>query len=151
MKHYSALMLVLFVLAGCGAPAPTPDAVASQVAVLEAAAATLTAKAPAPANTPPATSTPRPHAPAALGTLGVPILTAQPLLTAEIPYPKVPRISLEEAKGKLDSGQAVLIDVRSKESYDQAHAGGALSIPEEKMDARLSELPRDQLLILYCT
>ena len=149
MKRCAIAMLVLFTLAGCGGtPAPTPDAVATQVAVLTAAAATLTAQAPAPASTPPPTSTPQP---AALGTFSVPILTAQPLLTAEIPYPKVPRIPLEAAKEKLDEGQALLIDVRSKESYDQAHAAGALSIPEEQMDARLSELPRDKLLILYCT
>jgi len=93
----------------------------------------------------------QPEVGAAPGTISVPIITAQPLPTTDIPFPKVPRISLKESKVKLDKGQAVLIDVRSKESYDQAHAGGALSIPEEQIDARLSELPRDKLLILYCT
>jgi 3-mercaptopyruvate sulfurtransferase SseA len=77
--------------------------------------------------------------------------TAQPLPTQPIPNPLVPRISLDEAQTRLEQGQAVLIDVRSRESYDQAHAAGALSFPEEEVDARLGELPRDKDLILYCT
>lgn len=77
--------------------------------------------------------------------------TAQPLPTQPIPNPNVPRVSLEEAQARLEQGRAVLIDVRSRESYDQAHAAGALSFPEEEIDARLGELPRDKDLILYCT
>ncbi len=77
--------------------------------------------------------------------------TAQPLDTQPIPYPNVPRVSLQDTQDLLAQGQAVLVDVRSKASYDQAHAVGALSIPEEEIDARLSELPRDKTLILYCT
>jgi Rhodanese-like domain len=76
-------------------------------------------------------------------------LQAQP--TSSIPNPNVPRISLQEAQDKLRGDQAVLIDVRSKSSYDKAHAAGALSIPEEEIDARLAELPRDKEIILYCT
>jgi hypothetical protein len=82
-------------------------------------------------------------------TISVPVVTAQPLPTTTIPYPLVPRISLKDTQAKLDKGEAVLIDVRSKESYDQSHAAGALSIPETELDARLSELPRDRALILY--
>jgi hypothetical protein len=73
------------------------------------------------------------------------VATANPLSTQSIPYPDVPRISLQETQEKL----AVLIDVRSKESYDTAHAAGALSIPETEIDARLEELPRDIELVLY--
>lgn len=85
------------------------------------------------------------------GTISVPIITAQPRPTTDIPFPAVARMSVKETKEKMDKGQAVLIDVRTKESYDQSHAGGALSIPEEEIDARLGELPRDKLLVLYCT
>ncbi|MGD8462475.1 MAG: rhodanese-like domain-containing protein [Anaerolineae bacterium] len=74
---------------------------------------------------------------------------AQP--SSPVPYPDVQRISLEETKDKMESGQAVLVDVRSQSSYDNAHAAGAISIPEAEMDARLSELPSDKLVILYCT
>ncbi|MGQ9598660.1 MAG: rhodanese-like domain-containing protein [Anaerolineae bacterium] len=75
--------------------------------------------------------------------------TEAALPTRALPYPSVPRIPLQEALAKLQQGQAVLVDVRSRAAYDQAHAAGALSFPEEEMDARLDELPRDKEWILY--
>lgn len=75
--------------------------------------------------------------------------TAQPLATVAIPYPEVPRITLEETQERLDLGQAILVDVRSRDAYDRAHAAGALSIPEPEIESRLSELPTDELLVLY--
>ncbi len=77
--------------------------------------------------------------------------TAAALDTRSLPYPDVPRISLQETQEKLEQGQAILVDVRSKNSFDQAHAAGAISIPEEEVAARANELPRDKELILYCT
>jgi hypothetical protein len=77
--------------------------------------------------------------------------TAQALDTSSIPYPDVPRVSLQEAQDKLAQGQAVLVDVRSKTSYDKSHAEGAISIPEGEMGTRKNELPRDKEIILYCT
>jgi rhodanese-related sulfurtransferase len=75
--------------------------------------------------------------------------TAQALATGSIPFPDVPRIALQEAKDKLDGGQAVLVDVRSKQSYDRSHAAGAISIPETEIDARMDEFPADKELVLY--
>jgi len=83
--------------------------------------------------------------------ISVPVTTAQPQPTQGIPYPGVPRISLEETRRKLDSGEAILVDVRDKESYDSSHAQGALSLPETEVDKRLNEIPRDVDVILYCT
>jgi hypothetical protein len=77
--------------------------------------------------------------------------TAQGLDTQPIPYPNVPRISLADTQKELDNGQAILVDVRSKSSYDSGHAVGAISIPEEETNARLNEFPRDKDIILYCT
>jgi flagellar basal body-associated protein FliL len=77
--------------------------------------------------------------------------TALPQSTLPSPYPDVPRVTPEQAQQKLAQGQAVLVDVRNKVSYDSEHADGALSIPEAEIDARLSELPRDREIILYCT
>ena len=85
------------------------------------------------------------------GDVSTPGSTLQAQPTSSIPYPNVPRISVQEAQDKLGQGQAVLIDVRSKSSYDKAHAKGALSIPEQEIDARLNELPHDKEIILYCT
>ena len=68
-----------------------------------------------------------------------------------LPNPDVPRINLDETQAMLEQGQAILVDVRSRESFEKSHAAGALSIPEDEMGARLTELPRDQEIILYCT
>ena len=75
--------------------------------------------------------------------------TAPAGATSSIPYPSVPRISVQETVDKLESGQAVLVDVRSKSSYDTLHAEDALSIPEREIEGRLDELPHDVDLVLY--
>jgi hypothetical protein len=77
--------------------------------------------------------------------------TALPLNTGSLPYPDVPRIDVEESQTRMEQGQAILVDVRSTDSFDKSHAAGAISIPEEEMVARLDELPRDKDIILYCT
>jgi hypothetical protein len=77
--------------------------------------------------------------------------TALPLNTNSLPYPDVPRISVEETQNLLLQGQAILVDVRSTESFEKSHAAGAISIPEEEAGARMDELPRDREIILYCT
>lgn len=76
------------------------------------------------------------------------VATAQALDTRSIPYPAVPRTSLQEAIAKIDAGEAVLVDVRSRAAYEAAHAAGSVSMPEEEIEARLSELPDDRAWIL---
>lgn len=63
----------------------------------------------------------------------------------------VPRISIEEAKRKSDAGQALVVDVRIKDSYAYQHIKGAVNIPESDTEARLSEFPKDKDIILYCS
>jgi hypothetical protein len=95
------------------------------------------------------------QAPATTGTnqntLSVPVITAQPNPTTTVPYPAIERISVKQTKELLDNGKAVLIDTRSQASYDQSHAVGALSFPEETIDEQYTKLPKDTLLVLYCT
>ena len=80
-----------------------------------------------------------------------PVATAQPLGTQSQPFPGVARVSIQEANDMTQRGEALLVDVRSRASYDKAHAAGAVSFPEGEIDARRDELPRDTELILYCT
>ncbi len=66
---------------------------------------------------------------------------------------QVSRITVEEAKTALDSGQAILVDVRSAESYSQSRAAGAVSIPLENFESNIESLSLEkaQWIITYCT
>lgn len=68
-----------------------------------------------------------------------------------LPYPGVARVSAGDAHGAANAGQAVIVDVRDRESYDQAHIAGAISIPENELPARTGELPEDRQILTYCT
>jgi rhodanese-related sulfurtransferase len=70
---------------------------------------------------------------------------------AGLPYPDVPRISVNETKERLDSGIAIVIDVRSAQEYAEAHIPSALSIPLDELQSRYQELPPDAEIITYCT
>lgn len=86
-----------------------------------------------------------------LSGLSVPVVTTGPRPTQTIPFPDVPRISVEETADKMASGEALLVDVRSGDSYEKGHAAGAVSIPENEIDARVDEIPRDVDVVFYCT
>jgi len=74
-----------------------------------------------------------------------------PPATVENSYANVPRISLEELKQRLDAGaDLVVVDVRSKEEFDQGHIPGAVSIPYAEIEARYRELPGDKEIVTYC-
>jgi 3-mercaptopyruvate sulfurtransferase SseA len=67
------------------------------------------------------------------------------------PLAEAPRISPADAKKALDAGQAVLVDVRSLDAWQDEHAKGAVSIPVNELYARFGELPKDKQVIAYCT
>jgi predicted sulfurtransferase len=65
----------------------------------------------------------------------------------------VPRISVQDAKAALDSRQAVIVDVRSAQSYTASHVAGAVSIPLTNIESGVNNLSlqKDQWIITYCT
>lgn len=70
---------------------------------------------------------------------------------ADLTAKDVQRITPADAKSLLDDGTAVLYDARSAKAYNSKHAAGAISLPEDEVIARFSELPADKVLIFYCT
>ncbi len=62
-----------------------------------------------------------------------------------------PRVGLEEALQALENGDAVLLDVRSAESFQLKHVTGAVNIPENELPTRLAELNKNDWIIPYCT
>jgi len=67
------------------------------------------------------------------------------------PADMVPRINPSEAKEAYDQNSAVMIDVRSKQSYNQSHIPGAISIPLDEIPTRWGELNPGDWIITYCT
>lgn len=68
-----------------------------------------------------------------------------------IPYPKIERISAEDAKAAFDMGAALFVDVRGKGWYDMEHIPGALSMPEDDLYMRLHDLDSTAWIIPYCS
>jgi hypothetical protein len=56
---------------------------------------------------------------------------------------EVPRISVEELKERIDSGESIVIgDTRGQSSFELGHIAGAIIINDD--------LPLDQEIVLYC-
>ena len=68
-----------------------------------------------------------------------------------IPYPEVERVSVQDAKAALDAGTAVFVDTRGDDLYNTGHIPGAISIAENDMETRFTELNPNDWIITYCT
>jgi rhodanese-related sulfurtransferase len=56
-----------------------------------------------------------------------------------------------ELKDAVDKGAVVIVDTRYPESYEQEHIKGAINIMEANLDAHVSALPRDKMIVAYCS
>ena len=63
----------------------------------------------------------------------------------------VRRITVEEAREAVAQGRAIIVDVRGKDSYDSGHIKGARWIKLDDIGARAGQLPRNKMIITYCT
>ena len=85
---------------------------------------------------------------------GYPVATGTPATqVAYVPKPRPGSISIEEFT-KLASAtppNVLILDVRNQ---DEANAGmikGAVLIPDEELQARMAELPKDKRIIAHCS
>jgi rhodanese-related sulfurtransferase len=51
---------------------------------------------------------------------------------------------------RVKEGKVVVLDVRPVEEFLAGHIPGAVSIPLEEIEQKLSELPKDQEIVAYC-
>ncbi|HWT02956.1 MAG TPA: rhodanese-like domain-containing protein [Pyrinomonadaceae bacterium] len=78
--------------------------------------------------------------------------TPRPNPSAHVaPADGVKRITTVELRDALANGTAVVVDVRPAQSYQQSRIKGSISIPLEQVASRLSELPRDKMIVTYCS
>lgn len=102
----------------------------------------------------------------ALAVLGLGILTAcnsaevktaksssVPAAPTAVPPPAdgARRVTVTELKDLLDRNQAVVIDVRNEASFNVGHIRGAKLIPEAEVTNHIDELPKNKLIVTYCS
>ena len=61
------------------------------------------------------------------------------------------RITPAELKEEISRNDVVIIDVRSEAAYKQGHIKGARLIPANEILAHVDELPRDKMIVTYCS
>jgi rhodanese-related sulfurtransferase len=59
-------------------------------------------------------------------------------------------VCAEELLAKMCEGGVVVLDVRPEEEYRAGHIPGARSVPVEKLEAYLEELPPEREIVAYC-
>ncbi len=63
------------------------------------------------------------------------------------------KITAEEAKALMDTEVGyIILDVRTREEYDEGHIPGAILIPNTEIEARAEETltDKEQLILVYC-
>lgn len=63
----------------------------------------------------------------------------------------VTRLTPQALQASLAAGDAVVVDVRSADSFASGHIAGALHIPVDEIAARQGELPPDKQIVTYCS
>ena len=48
-------------------------------------------------------------------------------------------------------GDVVIIDTRAESAYKDEHIKGSISMPTGTVLARMDELPRNKMIVAYCT
>ena len=61
------------------------------------------------------------------------------------------RITPEELKAEIAKNDVVIIDVRGEAAYKAGHIKGARLIPAQDILAHVDELPRDKMIVTYCS
>lgn len=86
--------------------------------------------------------------------------TVHPLQAAPTPLPaatiapraQVATVTVEQVKELIEGeDKPLLFDARIRLSYDSGHIPGAISLPFDELEKRITEIPGDRLAIFYCT
>jgi rhodanese-related sulfurtransferase len=59
-------------------------------------------------------------------------------------------VCAEELLAKSREGGAIVLDVRPEEEYRAGHITGARSVPLERLEAYLEQIPKDREVVAYC-
>lgn len=75
-----------------------------------------------------------------------------PPTVASTPYADgARRVTIAELESVMKDGKVFIVDVRSQDSYDAGHIPGSKLIPSGEILNHLKELPKDKLIVTYCS
>ena len=63
----------------------------------------------------------------------------------------VRRITTGELEELMKSGEVFVVDVRNQDSYDMGHIPGSRLMPSAEIEKYLKDLPRDKMIVTYCS
>ena len=61
------------------------------------------------------------------------------------------RVTIEELETLVKHNEAVVIDVRNQAAFDAGHIPGSKLIPAGEIVNHINELPRDKMIVTYCS
>lgn len=77
--------------------------------------------------------------------------TVSPLTRQQQSSDGVRRVTIEELRAAMEKGAVLIVDVRGDEVFKAGHIKGAISIPGDQIASRTKGLPRDKLIVAYCS
>lgn len=70
---------------------------------------------------------------------------------ATTPADNARRITAEELHKLWEKNDVVIIDTRAEPAYKQEHIKGSISMPTGTVLQRIDELPKNKMIVAYCT
>ena len=61
----------------------------------------------------------------------------------------IPNVQHDEIATIIESGNYIIVDVRTKEEYDESHVKGAINIPYDQIDEN-TNLDKTKTIMVYC-
>ena len=61
------------------------------------------------------------------------------------------RITTDELDTLMKEGKVYVVDVRSQDSWDMGHIPGSHLIPAQEFYKHVDKLPRDKMIVTYCS
>jgi len=72
--------------------------------------------------------------------------------TAQTPAPDdARRITAEELHKLWEKNNVLIIDTRAESAFKDEHIKGAISVPSNDVGNKIDELPRNKMIVAYCT
>ena len=74
-----------------------------------------------------------------------------PAAASATPADGIRRVTVPELRDLVAQNQAVIIDVRNADAYNAGHIRGAKLMPVGEILKYVNELPKDKLIVTYCS